>query len=158
MAADVKPIDAIQHNTQNLRLWLRMLKAKGLIEAHIRKKLRENFETTLPRFDVMSVLIRYPAGVKMSQISRHLRVSNGNTTGIVDRLIDEGNALRISQPGDRRAYMIRLTPGGKAAFEKMADAHQAWIDQLMHGLDESEVGQMIASLETLVENLERKVE
>ena len=94
---------------ERLRLWLKLLKASSLIEDEIRRRLRAEFKSTLPRFDVMSALERAPEGLKMSEISKRLRVSNGNITGIVDKLTEEGLALRVSVPGDRRANLIHLT-------------------------------------------------
>jgi len=86
---------------ERLRLWLKLLKASNLVEEEIRRRLRAQHASTLPRFDVMSALSRAPNGLKMSEISKLLRVSNGNITGIVDKLAEEGFALRVSVPGDR---------------------------------------------------------
>lgn len=69
-----------------VRLWLRLLKVVRGIEGELRENLRREHNTTLPRFDVMSALSRHPEGLKMSQLSGVLRVSNGNVTGIADRL------------------------------------------------------------------------
>ena len=109
-----------------LRLWLKLLKTSGSIEAELRRRLRDRHNTTLPRFDVMSALSRNPEGLKMSQLSQFLRVSNGNVTGIVDRLTDDGLALRVAVPGDRRAQVARLTPAGEAEFARLAAEHEAY--------------------------------
>ncbi len=117
-----------------LRLWLRLLKATRAIETELRDKLRTEFASTLPRFDVMAALERHPDGLKMSELSKVLRVSNGNVTGIVDRLVDDGIAAREAVPGDRRAVLIRLTARGRAEFDTLAAAHEDWIDALLGGL------------------------
>jgi DNA-binding MarR family transcriptional regulator len=41
-----------------------------------------------------------------------LRVSNGNVTGIVDRLAEEGFVERVPVEGDRRANLVRLDAAG----------------------------------------------
>lgn len=137
-----------------LRLWLKLLKASNLIEEQIRRRLREDFQATLPRFDVMSALSRSPDGLKMSQISEMLRVSNGNVTGIVDRLTEEGLALRVAVPGDRRASLVRLTAKGKAAFAEQAAAHENWIDTMLERLNADDVEGMIRRLDYLNDTLE----
>ena len=114
-----------------LRLWLRLLKLTGSIEAELRRRLRDQHGTTLPRFDVMAALARHPEGLKMSELSTFLRVSNGNVTGIVDRLADEGLVVRVQVPGDRRASLVRLTQKGKEVFAKQALAHETWINELL---------------------------
>ncbi|WP_420412666.1 MarR family winged helix-turn-helix transcriptional regulator [Roseibium sp.] len=118
-----------------LRLWLRLLKATSGIEAEIRRRLRDECDTTLPRFDVLSALSRYPDGLKMSEISVLLKVSNGNVTGIVERLVDDGHAERLAVPGDKRANRVKLTSEGHAMFADLAAKHESWIDELMSGLD-----------------------
>lgn len=137
-----------------LRLWLKLLKASNLLEDQIRRRLREEYQSTLPRFDVMSALSRSPDGLKMSQISEMLRVSNGNVTGIVDRLTEEGLALRVAVPGDRRASLVRLTPKGKAAFAEQAESHEIWIDGMLERLNADDVEGMIRRLDYLNDTLE----
>ena len=121
-----------------LRLWLRLLKLSSGIEGELRKRLRDDHGTTLPRFDVMAALYRYPDGLKMSDLSDHLRVSNGNVTGILDRLTEEGLALRVAIPGDRRAHLACLTPKGRAVFADLAEFHENWINDLLQGLSMEE--------------------
>ena len=137
-----------------LRLWLRLLKASSLIEEDLRRRLRAELGSTLPRFDVMSALSRAPDGLKMSEISRRLRVSNGNVTGIVDKLADEGLVLRAAVPGDRRASLVRLTPRGTAVFAEHAATHEAWIDRMLGGLDASDIDGMLRRLDHLCSMLE----
>ncbi|MDA5556278.1 MarR family winged helix-turn-helix transcriptional regulator [Shimia sp. MMG029] len=137
-----------------LRLWLKLLKASGMIEDEVRRRLRREFDSTLPRFDVMSVLARFPDGKKMSEISDLLRVSNGNVTGIVDKLSEEGLAQRVAVPGDRRASKVKLTEKGIAAFAEHADTHEGWIDEMLGGLNAEDVDGMATRLERLIETLE----
>lgn len=139
---------------ERLRLWLRLLKVTHLIESRLREKLRREFATTLPRFDVMSALARHPEGLKMSELSRFLMVSNGNVTGIIDRLTDEGLALREQVPGDRRAALARLTRRGEEEFARQAAAHEAWLDDLLSGLNAEQAHDIIHQLLRLSDKLE----
>ena len=139
---------------ERLRLWLKLLKASSLVEGEIRRRLRSECDWTLPRFDVMSALSRAPDGLKMSEISKLLRVSNGNVTGIVDKLAQEGLALRVAVPGDRRANLVRLTPRGQDLFAQHAAAHETWIDEILGGLDADDIEGMVQSLDHLTEHLE----
>lgn len=139
-----------------LRLWLRLLKTTGEIEAELRRRLRAEFDTTLPRFDVMAALARAPEGLRMSEISARLRVSNGNITGIVDRLVLEGLALRIAVPGDRRAMVARLTPHGQSVFAEQAAAHEGWINELLSGLGAEDLAAISSRLEQLIPHIEKE--
>jgi DNA-binding MarR family transcriptional regulator len=117
----------------SLRVWLQLLTCTALIERHVRERLRERFDITLPRFDMMAQLDREPKGLKMSELSRRLMVTGGNVTGLTDQLVAEGLVARRGIPGDRRAYNVRLTPKGKRQFEAMAAEHEAWIVALFEG-------------------------
>ena len=130
-----------------LRLWLRLLKLSSGIQGELRKRLRDNHGTTLPRFDVMAALYRYPDGLKMSDLSDHLRVSNGNVTGILDRLTEERLAIRVAIPGDRRAYLACLTPKGRTVFADLAYFHENWINNLLRGLSMQEAETVTTLLE-----------
>lgn len=121
-----------------LRLWLRILGVSRQIEGEVRERLRNRFDTTLPRFDVLSVLYRSAEGMKMSELSNALRVSNGNITGIVDRLAADGLVVRVPVEGDRRATTVRLTAKGLQSFEQLAAAHEAWVDELLGSVTPAE--------------------
>lgn len=140
-----KPPATMPASKESLRLWLRILKVQRTVEAELRERLRKGFGTTLPRFDVMSALYRFRDGMKMSELSRALMVSNGNVTGIVDRLTEDGLALRVAVPGDRRAAMVRLTQRGAEEFERQAAAHEVWVHDILGGL-EGEESAMIADM------------
>jgi DNA-binding MarR family transcriptional regulator len=114
-----------------VRLWLRMLAATQTIERLLRRRLRAEFGTTLPRFDVMAALDRAPDGLTMGDLSRRLMIANGNTTVIVDALEREGLAARTIAPEDRRRFTVMLTDRGREAFTEMAAAHAAWVAELL---------------------------
>lgn len=139
-----------------LRLWLRLLKVTRGIEARLREALRREFETTLPRFDMMAALSRHPEGLKMSALSGVLRVSNGNVTGIVDRLTTEGLAERVPVPGDRRAMMVRLTDAGLAEFARQAEAHERWIDEMLGDFTADEARTLATRLLRLAETQDQE--
>jgi DNA-binding MarR family transcriptional regulator len=129
-----------------LRIWLRLLTCTQLIERQIRSRLREDFGTTLPRFDLMAQLERYPEGLKMNELSRLLMVTGGNVTTIVDQLEKEGLVERLDEPDDRRAFRIRLTRGGARSFAEMARAHEQWVVELLAGLSRRERDELLKLL------------
>jgi len=121
-----------------LRLWLRMLTCTNLIEGRIRARLRENFDCTLPRFDLMAQLERHPEGLKMGEISKRLMVTGGNVTGVTDQLVKEGLVTREGLPHDRRACLVRLTATGRKAFARMAQEHEQWVVGLFSKLGDKD--------------------
>jgi DNA-binding MarR family transcriptional regulator len=125
------------HRTE-LRLWLRLLTSSSLIESEIRQRLREHFDTTLPRFDLMAQLERVEDGLLLGELSRRMMVSNGNITGLAERLVQAGLIERNTLEADRRAVRVRLTAKGRRTFEEMAAAHAEWIAELFGELSEEE--------------------
>jgi DNA-binding MarR family transcriptional regulator len=130
---------APSEHPEALRLWLRMLTCTQLIEKQVRTRLREQFDTTLPRFDLMAQLERAPEGLKMKDLSRRMMVTSGNVTGITDQLVAEGLVERVDVQGDRRVFLVRLTAHGRAQFKTMAHAHEQWIVEAFAALGERDV-------------------
>ena len=129
---------------QRLRLWLQMLKATRHVEGTLRERLRSGYDTTLPRFDVLATLHVTPEGMKMSELSQHLVVSNGNVTGVVDRLVSEGLAERTNLKSDRRAFLVRITDKGRALMDEMAAEHLVWINELFEDVSEPDAARAIS--------------
>ena len=136
-----------------LRLWLRLLACSNLIEAPLRRRLREQFDCSLPRFDLMAQLDRHPKGLKMRELSRRLMVTGGNVTGLTDKLVQDGFVERRDDPSDRRAYTVLLTPAGKKFFRQMAEAHEGWVVQLFERLPPAKKVQLFSLLGELKQSL-----
>lgn len=152
--AETKALESPEHHRDHLRLWLRMLTCTTLVEAGVRGRLREQFEVTLPRFDLMAQVQRAPNGMTLSEVSRRMMVSNGNVTGLVERLVESGHLNRWPSPTDRRVQIIALTPAGRQEFGRMAKAHEAWIAEMFADFSASEVNSLIGLLGKLKQSIQ----
>lgn len=132
-----------------LRLWVRLLRAVRVIDVELRRRLRAEFGETLPRFDVMAALARKETGITMTEVSRLLMVSNGNVTGIIDRLVSEGLVVRTTNADDRRATFVRLTHNGLRHFARMAEAHEGWVNSILAGFERTQSEKLIGTLDAL---------
>ncbi len=148
--SETKAVELPEDHGNELRLWLRLLTCTTLIEGEVRSRLRERFDVTLPRFDLMAQLDKVPDGMTLSDVSKRMMVSNGNVTGLVERLVefrpsrpphirhrparagdtaDEGRPRRVSQDGcgtrdvDRR-YIFRSCPEGRSRIDAAAGQDQ----------------------------------
>jgi DNA-binding MarR family transcriptional regulator len=147
---------ATQGDHQALRLWLRMMSCTVRIQNEIRARLRREFSTTLPRFDLMAQLERHPAGLRMNEISQRLMVSGGNVTGITDQLEREQLVMRTLDPRDRRALTVKLTGLGLKRFREMASRNEQWTVELLEGLDREEKQLMMELFSKLKGSLRAK--
>src|SRR5690554_692148 len=118
----------------DLRLWLRLSTCTTAMENRLRILMRNQFNSTLPRFDLMAQLATSPRGIKMSDLSRRMMVTNGNITGITDQLEKDGLVERVKVATDRRSSLIRLTAKGRQAFRRMSVAYRDWMKEMFEGL------------------------
>ncbi len=144
--AESKVEEHPQMHRDEVRLWLRLLTCVNLIETEIRRRLREEFDMTLPRFDLLAQLERSTEGLLLSELSRRLMVTNGNVTGLVERLVEEGFVRRVADRDDRRAARVSLTKSGRAAFARMAEAHGGWLADMLGALGSERQTTLLAAL------------
>ena len=148
--AEILKFEAPQpHSKQSLRLWLRMLASTRIIEKKIRSHLQANCDSTLPRFDVLAALDRAQAELSMGELSQLMLVSNGNVTGIINRLVEDGLVARRTAPNDSRTFYVSLTPQGHATFNKLAAQHEEIVDNMFVSLSDAEIDQAIHLLNKL---------
>jgi DNA-binding MarR family transcriptional regulator len=122
-----------------LRLWLRLFTCKTLIEGEVRRRLRDTFNVTFPRFDLLAQLDRAPNGMTLGELSGRMMVSNGNVTGLVERLTDQRLIDRRPSPTDRRVQIVRLTAAGRRFFRSMARANGDWIAEVFADLTPADI-------------------
>ncbi|MGX9392148.1 MarR family winged helix-turn-helix transcriptional regulator [Nitrobacteraceae bacterium UC4446_H13] len=144
--SETKAAEHSEDHGDELRLWLRLLTCTNLIEGEVRRRLRERFDVTLPRFDLMAQLDKAPDGMTLSDISKRMMVSNGNVTGLVERLVESGHLDRRTSETDRRVQVIRLTRAGRAEFRKMAAEHELWIASVFADLSAKDVQDLMRLL------------
>jgi DNA-binding MarR family transcriptional regulator len=155
--ADLEARVTDEHH-QALKVWLRLLACTNRIEAQIRARLRAEFDITLARFDLLAQLECDAGGLKMSELSKRLMVSGGNVTGLADELEKEGLVVREEDPADRRACALKLTPAGRALFDRMAVVHEQWVIELLTGLNDAEQTQIYRLLAKLKAALAARAE
>jgi DNA-binding MarR family transcriptional regulator len=137
--AETKVAERPHDHKDELRLWLRLFTCKEVIESEVRRRLRESFDVTLPRFDLMAQLYRAPKAMTLGELSQRMMVSNGNVTGVVDRLVEQGLISRQPSPTDRRAQLVSLTAEGRRFFRAMARTNGDWIANMLADLSAEEI-------------------
>ncbi|MCB1522903.1 MAG: MarR family transcriptional regulator [Hyphomicrobiales bacterium] len=137
----------------DLRTWLKLLTCTTLITAELRRQLREQFDFTLPRFDMLAQLDREPGGLVLTELSKRLMVSPGNVTPIMNRLLEEGYITRSTSSLDRRVQIVCLTAEGRKKFRRMAKKHGQWVNAMMGGMELDERRSLSGLLDQLKANL-----
>jgi DNA-binding MarR family transcriptional regulator len=137
--AETRVAERPAEHEAELRLWLRMLTCTTLIEGQVRSRLRDTFDVTLPRFDLMAQLDRVPGGMALGELSQRMMVSAGNVTGLTERLETLGMLERRPAPNDRRSQIVSLTSEGRRVFRQMARTHEGWIAEIFSDLSPNEI-------------------
>lgn len=150
---ETKVLEAPHEHKDELRLWLRLLTCTNMVEATVRRRLGEYFNTTLPRFDLLAQLERAPDGMTLGDLSRRMMVTNGNVTGLVGRLVQLGFVQRSPLPSDRRVQIAKLTQKGRTHFNRMANAHEDWIAELFSELSAREIEDLLRVLGKLKDSV-----
>jgi len=148
----------IQTENDGLRLWLRLEVCTQMVQGEIRAILREKFQMTLPRFDVLSALAREPDGLPMGELSQWLMVSKGNLTGIAERLSEDGYIKRQPTLTDRRSYVITLTKSGANLYAKMAKEYETCVEEVFAEISPEEIDVFMGVLGRVKESVEDKAQ
>lgn len=130
----------------DLRIWVRLLACAKMGEKQLRRRFEEEFDTTLPRFDVLAALYRAPDGLRMSELSKALLVSNGNVTVVVRQLHERGEVQSQANPHDGRSAIVSLTATGRARFITLAEAHHRWVAEFFAGVPADTKDELVAAL------------
>jgi len=144
--AETKVAERPDDHKTELRLWLRLLTCTTLIENEVRRRLREQFAITLPRFDLLAQLDRTPNGMTLGELSQRMMVTNGNITGLVNRLAEQGMIARRPSPKDRRVQIVSLTAEGRRFFRSMARANARWVGEIFEGLSADDIAALMPLL------------
>ena len=120
----------ISREKEGLRLWLRIVSCTQIVEQELRTMLREKFDMTPARFELLTALNRVTNGLTMGELSTWLMVTKGNVTGIAIRLSEDGYITRRPTPDDRRSFVVTLTKKGKQIVNEMELAYEQLLDQL----------------------------
>lgn len=150
---ETKVLESPHAHKDELRLWLRLLTCTNMVETAIRKRLADHFGMTLPRFDLLAQLERAPDGMTLGDLSRRMMVTNGNVTGLVERLAQSGYIQRSPLATDRRVQIVKLTQKGRGHFDRIAQAHENWVAELFSGLSHKEIDDLLRSLGKLKDSV-----
>jgi DNA-binding MarR family transcriptional regulator len=120
------------------------------VRAHLDAELEEVFAgsgLTGPSFAALVTLARITGehGVSQRRLAGELGLTPGTVSVRVDRLVEQGLALRTPDPDSQRNTLVALTSQGRALFERVAPAHLDNGQRLLAALTEPEQ-QLLADL------------
>ena len=138
----------------SLRAWLYLLKCAKRLEQEMSDRFREEFSSSLSRFDVLAHLdLAGDRGLSTSQLAGRLLASKGNITRLLDRMVQDGLITRRPDESDRRISNVSLSEKGAALFSRMAPAHEIWSHEILGSLGSDEKLDLVRLLRQLRDEL-----
>mgnify|MGYP001562278434 CR=1 FL=1 len=98
--------------------------ARELLTKQSKELFKEKI--TIPQLFVLDFLYKQGES-RMTDLARFMNVSTAAVTGIVDRLVNCGYAVRVNQAGDRRIIKVRLTPKANTLVRKITEQKRQMI-------------------------------
>lgn len=141
---------------ESLRAWLNLIKCSKRVEQEMSDRFRENFNSSLSRFDVLAHLdLAGDQGISTTVLAGKLLASKGNITRLLDRMEQDGMIVRKPTPADRRVSKVFLTKKGAELFSEMAPRHQLWSHEIFSVLSPVEKKQLVKTLKSIREIVDR---
>lgn len=108
------------------------------------------------RFAIMMYLNRAPdTPVNQTHLAEAYGVAKATITGLIDGLERDALVERLPDPSDRRASLVKLTPGGLAFLEGFLPNHFRGVTELLSGLDARDRAELTRLLGRLREGMGR---
>ena len=136
----------IPEEDRAIRLWFTLVGCFTSVERALRRRLRADFDISLPRFDVLTALVTFPDGLTMTELANKLGVSKGNVTGVVGGLRDQRLVDQIRQQTDRRVQRVVITRQGKKAWENMQTVYRRVVETMLDELPTAEAERLTSAL------------
>jgi DNA-binding MarR family transcriptional regulator len=97
----------------------------------------EQLGLTPAQFDVVATLGN-TEGMNAKQLGERTLITKGTLTGVVDRLLLKGLVMRLPDPRDGRAQIVRLTQLGQETFERVFPAHGAHLARVFASVPQTQ--------------------
>jgi DNA-binding MarR family transcriptional regulator len=128
---------------------------EALLGAHavlMKQFAAEDFwaDLSMREYDVLYTLSKCPDPVRLTELNRHVLLSQPALSRLVDRLAERGLVERHADPADGRSVRLSLTGAGRARQREIGRRHARGVARAMTaGLTHGE----LAQLETICQKL-----
>ena len=112
-------------------------------------------DLTMREYDVLYTLSKCDSPLRMSELNRHVLLSQPALSRMVDRLADRGLVDRRTDPGDRRGVRLSLTPAGRRIQREIGRPHARSVTRALNVLTPEELEQLAVITAKLAENEEK---
>lgn len=111
---------------------------------------------TGPQAMLVGIIAHY-GGMKISDLSEKMGLSNSTVSGIVDRLEKHGIVERIRSSDDRRVVQVNVTSEHKAHVKNKFEVIEQKFEDVMNKATDDEVKKVFEGLEILIKLIKKTI-
>ncbi len=146
-------LESLPQGAHHRRAWLALLRCFSRIERVLMQHIALEYNSSLPRYDVLTALAFNPKGLTMGDLATMLMVSKGNITGVVQRLKSDGLVKKVTSKQDRRIQSVTISPQGRRLWEAMHADYDRIILQLLSGQSDRQVQALTRALQKTLDSV-----
>jgi MarR family 2-MHQ and catechol resistance regulon transcriptional repressor len=139
--------EAGKMDTSGIHVWLIVWKSYEALSAQATESI-SSLDVCYTDFTILELLL-HKGSQPINAIGSRLNLTSGSMTLAIDRLEKKQFVERTSDPNDRRARIVRLTPEGKKVITQSFKKHKKDMEKALDGLDEAERVQLITLLKQI---------
>lgn len=140
-------LESLPEKAHHRRAWLGLLRCFSSIDRVLMRRFSEKFNSSLPRYDVLTALALSPDGLTMGELASSLMVTKGNITGVVSRLKQDGLVRKITSRSDRRIQSVTLSAEGRTLWDAMHADYDETVSEIFSGQSSEELDALAEMLE-----------
>jgi DNA-binding MarR family transcriptional regulator len=110
--------------------WIRLMRVQSRVLDTVEQELKKAGFPPLACYDALFELSRAPAGeLRPVELEKRMLLPQYATSRLIDRLADEGLAVRRECKADKRGQFVEITDAGRELQKKMGQAYSAAIEK-----------------------------
>ncbi|WP_027721871.1 MarR family winged helix-turn-helix transcriptional regulator [Maridesulfovibrio zosterae] len=103
---------------------------------------------TLSQMHTLEVLGIHES-IRMKELAKHMGITTGTLTVLVDRLEEKKYVCRIPNQTDRRSILVELTESGQKMFEEHDRLHLRLIEEITTDLSDSQKELLLSCIDKM---------
>jgi DNA-binding MarR family transcriptional regulator len=117
-------------STEATAAWIRLMRVQSRVLSAVEQDLKKAGFPPLAWYDALLELSRAPSGeLRPVELEKQMLLPQYSTSRLIDRLVDEGLAVRRECKIDKRGQFVEITEAGRELQKKMWSAYAAGIEK-----------------------------
>ncbi|OLS03147.1 multiple antibiotic resistance protein MarR [Tissierella creatinophila DSM 6911] len=108
---------------------------------------------TIKDIEMNSFKYGQEVGVTAVEISERLDMDKPTISGIINRLVDKDYVKKLSNPNDKRSFILKLTDKSKAKLPILEKINDSVVNDAIEGLTKDEIDMFKKITKKIIENM-----